>query len=116
MKLVAKNNSLIVQFINKDDKKVYAQGPIPANIEEAVQKTVDSQRGFAVRLQKGGQFAWVGVAFRDRNDAYDFHVYINEFYQKLDRERNPAKYAYEFKPSKDFTSKPGKISISFGGG
>jgi hypothetical protein len=42
-------------------------------------KTIDSSRGYAVRLEnpKGG-FLWVGVAFRDRNDAFDFGVVFQD--------------------------------------
>ena len=38
-------------------------------------KTEDSSRGYAVRLKKPtGGFLWIGIAFRDRNDAFDFGV------------------------------------------
>lgn len=43
-------------------------------------KTNDSSRGYAVRLEnpKGG-YLWVGVAFRDRNDAFDFGVVFQDY-------------------------------------
>lgn len=53
---------------------------MPENYREAIQKTNDSARGYAVRLNnpKGGYY-WIGVAFRDRNDAFDFGVITSEF-------------------------------------
>lgn len=48
---------------------------MPENYKEAIVKTKDSSRGYAVRLENPrGGFIWVGVAFRDRNDAFDFGV------------------------------------------
>ena len=42
-------------------------------------KTNDSSRGFALRLENKGRYAWVGLAFRDRSDAFDFSVIILYF-------------------------------------
>jgi hypothetical protein len=48
-------------------------------------KTQDSSRGYGVRLEnpKGG-YMWIGVAFRDRNDAFDFGV---AFQDSLERRK-----------------------------
>lgn len=66
-------------FIAKDGK-IFASTKIPSNHNEAIIKTLDSSRGYAVRLQnpKGG-YLWVGVAFRDRNDAFDFGVVFQDY-------------------------------------
>ena len=42
-------------------------------------KTNDSSRGFALRLENNGRYAWVGLAFRDRSDAFYFSVIILYF-------------------------------------
>ena len=54
---------------------MFGETKVPPNYKEAIVKTIDSSRGYAVRLEnpKGG-YLWVGVAFRDRNDAFDFGV------------------------------------------
>ena len=66
-------------FIAKDGK-IFEKKKIPSNHNEAIVKTLDSSRGYAVRLQnpKGG-YLWVGVAFRDRNDAFDFGVVFQDY-------------------------------------
>ena len=91
---------------------------MPKNYHEAIQKTVDSTRGFALRLQDSNQrFAWVGLAFRDRNDAFDFNVSFSDFEKKLDLENNPEKYANEFKSDKNFSLNSGeKVKLDFGFG
>ena len=104
-------------YFTNQDKSVFAMTPMPPKYEEAIQKCVDSSRGFAVRLQhSSGKFAWVGLAFRDRNDAFDFNVCFSDFEKQLDREVNPQKYASEFAATKDFSLKPGeKISFNIAG-
>jgi len=54
---------------------------------------VDSSRGYAIRLQnpKGG-FVWIGTAFRDRNDSFDFNVAVTEYKEKKERELHPEKF------------------------
>lgn len=77
--MTEKDKVITVTFIDKNDK-IFASSVIPPNYNEAIVKTVDSSRGYAVRLAnpKGG-YLWVGVAFRDRNDAFDFGVVFQDF-------------------------------------
>ena len=67
-----------ITFIDKKGN-VFGQTKVPTNYKEAIVKTNDSSRGYAVRLEnpKGG-FLWIGVAFRDRNDAFDFGVVFQD--------------------------------------
>ena len=83
LKLTEMNGILCISFISKDGK-LFAKSNLPEKISEAVEKTKDSSRGYAVRLTRpdGNGYAWVGVAFRDRNDAFDFGVAINDFAER----------------------------------
>jgi hypothetical protein len=78
VKVTEKNRVLKISFIDKN-KKLFGETKVPANYKEAIVKTNDSSRGYAVRLEnpKGG-YIWVGVAFRDRNDAFDFGVVFQD--------------------------------------
>ncbi len=116
LKVISKSNALTIKFFNPDGS-LFAQSPVPKKYEEAVQKCVDSSRGYAIRLQNNnGKYAWVGLAFRDRNDAFDFNVCFKDFEEKVDAEKNPDKYKNEFNDIKDWSIKQGeKIKISFGG-
>ena len=79
LKLTEINNTLTITFVSKDGK-LFAKSELPQNIHEAVEKTKDSSRGYAIRMLRpdGNGYEWVGVVFRDRNDAFDFGVVINE--------------------------------------
>ena len=115
--MVSKNGNLIINFLNSDGTN-FAVCPVPHKWEEAIQKCVDSSRGFAIRLQHpNGKFAWVGLAFRDRNDAFDFNVCFSDYEQKRELEINPNKFAKEFEGTPDFSIKEGqKIVLNFGEG
>jgi hypothetical protein len=78
VKVTEKNRLLKIAFVDKHGK-VFGETKVPHNYKEAIVKTNDSSRGYAVRLEnpKGG-FLWVGVAFRDRNDAFDFGVVFQD--------------------------------------
>jgi hypothetical protein len=79
VKVTEKNKVITVTFIGKDGK-VFATTKVPPKITDAIVKTSDSSRGYAVRLDnpKGG-YIWIGVAFRDRNDAFDFGVVFQDY-------------------------------------
>ena len=55
---------------------------VPKDYQTVIKKCDDSSRGFAVRLENNGKFAWVGTAFRERTDAFDFNVCFSDFYDK----------------------------------
>lgn len=82
VKVTEKDKVITVTFIAKDGK-IFATTKIPPNHNEAIVKTLDSSRGYAVRLQnpKGG-YLWIGVAFRDRNDAFDFGVIFQDYSER----------------------------------
>jgi len=84
--------------------------------EDSLQKCLDSTRGYAVKLTDGkGRAKWVGMAFRERNDAFDFKDTIRDYYKKLDYEKNPQKLAQEFETNKEsFSLKKGEtIKVGF---
>lgn len=107
----------LVEFVNLDET-VFAECIVdPENPEGSVQKTVDSTRGWAVKLASpDGRFAWVGMIFKERNHSVDFNDSFQKFRHLKQLESNPDKYADEFLPQKDFSVKAGQqINITFGG-
>lgn len=48
-KVTEKSKVLTITFVSKDGK-IFAQTNVPANYKDAIQKTQDSSRGYAVRL------------------------------------------------------------------
>lgn len=46
----------------------------------AVERVPDSSRYFVIKIQNAqGRHAFVGLAFDDRNQAFDFNVALQEF-------------------------------------
>lgn len=116
MKITAKGHKCTVFLINYDGS-LFAAAPIPDNYEQAVVKCVDSSRGFALRVQDpSGRNAWLGIAFVEINDSFDFQAAFQDFEKNRDMELHPEKYAAENKPTHDFSLKKGeKITFNVGG-
>jgi hypothetical protein len=115
VKIMAKGLKCEV-VLNGPTGELFARSPIPEKFEQAVLKCVDSTRAFALKvLNPNGGSAWIGLVFRERNDAFDFNVCFEDFAKNRDMELNPEKYANENKPTKDFSLKPGeKINFNIG--
>ena len=51
--------------------------------ESSIEKCKDSSRGYAVKLTNDdGRSTWVGIVFHDRNSAFDFQEFIEDFRNK----------------------------------
>jgi hypothetical protein len=58
----------------------------------AVERTLDSGRYFVLRItNQQGRHAFIGIAFNERNDAFDFNVALSEFKNEIEREEKAAK-------------------------
>eukprot|EP01017_Pseudomicrothorax_dubius_P035438 TRINITY_DN495_c0_g1_i7.p1 TRINITY_DN495_c0_g1~~TRINITY_DN495_c0_g1_i7.p1 ORF type:complete len:273 (-),score=62.85 TRINITY_DN495_c0_g1_i7:110-928(-) len=117
LRVAAKGDRAFVYFLD-DAQQIYAVCPVADNIESSIQKCVDSSRGYAVRIEDPAskRYMWVGLAFRDRNDSFDFNVCFEDFKKHKDMDKNPAKYAEANRPVNDFTLKSGeKLSLNIGG-
>ena len=82
--------------------------------DSAVERTLDSGRYFALRITNAqGRHAFIGIAFNERNDAFDFNVSLAEFKSELQREEQASKLSNSpVIPSKDLSLKEGeKIKI-----
>ncbi|KAF0689039.1 Aste57867_19454 [Aphanomyces stellatus] len=82
------NDETQIQLRDPKTGGLFAACPISKSGPPAVQKVVDSSRYFVLRLvdAKSGRHAFIGIAFEDRNDAFDFNVAIDD-HQKY-RQRN----------------------------
>ena len=80
MRIVSKKNQCVVQILDANSQ-LYVACPVdPLNISASVERTVDSSRFFALKvLGPNGQHAYVGMAFAERNDAFDFWAGLLDF-------------------------------------
>lgn len=112
LKIVAKGK--VAAIILMDDKNnVFAICQVTD--ESAVERTLDSGRYFVLRItNQQGRHAFIGIAFNERNDAFDFNVALSEFKNEIEREEKAAKMfsSSPTAPSVDLSLKGGeKIKI-----
>ncbi|OQR95290.1 hypothetical protein THRCLA_07988 [Thraustotheca clavata] len=112
------NGETQVQLRDPKTGTLFAACPISKDGPPAVQKVVDSSRYFVLRIvdAKSGRHAFIGIAFEDRNDAFDFNVAIDDHQNEIKREENAVAEASS-KPAiaKDYSLKEGqtiKITIN----
>jgi hypothetical protein len=82
--------------------------------ERAVERTLDSGRYFVLRITNAqDKHAFIGIAFNERNDAFDFNVTLSEFKNECERELQASKLSdLPVGPMKDLSLKEGeKIKI-----
>jgi hypothetical protein len=85
VKIIAKG--LVAAIVLLDDKnQVFAVCHVTD--DSAVERTLDSGRYFVLRItNQGGRHAFIGIAFNERNDAFDFNVCLSEFKSECEREQ-----------------------------
>ncbi|OQR90389.1 hypothetical protein ACHHYP_05560 [Achlya hypogyna] len=100
-----------VQLRDSKTGELFAACPILKDGTPSVQKVVDSSRYFVLRIvdANSGRHAFIGIAFEDRNDAFDFSVAIDDHQNEVKREENAVAEAMS-KPSvsKDYSLKEGQ--------
>ncbi|KAF0773275.1 hypothetical protein AaE_002188 [Aphanomyces astaci] len=105
------NDATQIQLRDPKTGALFAACPISKDGPPAVTKVVDSSRYFVLRLvdPKSGRHAFIGIAFEDRNDAFDFNVAIDDHQNEVKREEHAATEAVTNPTvSKDFSLKQGQ--------
>ena len=84
LKVIAKGR--VAAIILLDDKNA-TFAVCPVSDDTAVERTLDSGRYFVLKIQNAqGRHAFIGIAFNERNDAFDFNVALQEHKDSLARE------------------------------
>lgn len=106
MKMTLKGEMMIIYFLNPNNT-VFLVSLIDENVERFVIPVRDSVRYFSIKaINDKGQAGWYGLAFKQRNDSFDFKVTLQNFKQSIEFERNVKNQ--EFKPKYDFSLKAEK--------
>lgn len=112
MKIIAKGKVLAIILLDANNQ-VFAVCKVTD--DAAVERTLDSGRYFVLRItNEQGRHAFIGIAFNERNDAFDFNVTLSEFKNELEREELANKLAHDAPvgPMRDLSLKEGeKIKI-----
>ncbi|CAM9214820.1 unnamed protein product, partial [Phaeothamnion confervicola] len=123
LKVVQRGKEAVIFLLKKEDGKPFAMCPV---VDGAVERCPDSSRYFALKIQNAqGRHAFIGLAFNERNDAFDFNVALQEFAKDKERDKrieqnngvDPAAAAAAAAPAKDYSLKDGqKITVNVAAG
>lgn len=122
VKVVERNDMTAVLLVNTDGttgaSTIFAVCPIQ---QGAVERCIDSSRYFVLRIEnETGRHMFIGVAFNERNDAFDFNTALED--SRLEREKEleaqtnagVSSYSNDHQPAKDYSLKKGeKIHVAF---
>ena len=96
-------------ILTSEDNVTFAVCPYK---EGAVDRCIDSSRYFVLRIENAqGRHMFIGLAFNERNDAFDFNTSLEDSRREREQERNPP--AQFTGPSVDYSLKEGqKIRVA----
>lgn len=85
-KVVDRGNVTAVILVDSQKGTIFAVCPIR---EGAVERCVDSSRYFVLRIEnQNGRHMFIGVAFNERNDAFDFNTSLQDAQREREYESN----------------------------
>jgi hypothetical protein len=109
LKVVERGDLTVVLLTDKKSDAIFAVCPVK---EGAVDRCVDSSRYFVLRVEsETGRHIFIGLAFNERNDAFDFNTSLEDARREKEASANPV--TLESGPPKDYSMKDGqKIHIA----
>lgn len=116
LRISAKANDLFIKFVhasgeNLGNSLVEVQ-VVDGECDKYVERATDSSRYFAIKVvdASGAKKTFIGLGFKERNDAFDFNCTLQDF-----KNRNVVEKTDPI-PTKDFSLKEGeKITVNFKG-
>jgi len=121
VKVVERDEVTLVLLVDRTSGDVFAVCPIK---DGAVDRCVDSSRYFVLRIENAnGRHMFIGMAFNERNDAFDFNISLEDAKREREAAREPIQNIIPDLPEKDYSIKEGeKIRVKikniggYGGG
>ena len=130
LKVVERNDQTAVLLVDaQNEMNIFAVCPITHQLDEkatnvnggnGVDRCIDSSRYFVLRIQNGqGRHMYIGLAFNERNDAFDFNTALEDSRREKVAERKaalaPNRNVSSLSSSVDYKMKEGeKIKVSIG--
>eukprot|EP01084_Bolivina_argentea_P043113 79453_1 len=120
LRIAQRGSEAAILLINNDDGKLFAMSLIK---DGSVERAKDSSRYFVLKIQNTqGKHAFIGIAFNERNYAFDFNVALQGFEKEKEREAmanaddDTEDSSKPHVPTKDYSIKAGeKIHVDIGG-
>ena len=119
LRLMSKGTVLKVLLEDATSGELFATCPVKSQADKAIDPVVDSRRYFVLRIDDGkGHHAFIGMGFRDRDDAYNFNATMQDHWKSVKRQqeaeviRKEMAEQYANQPMRDLSLKEGeKLSI-----
>jgi hypothetical protein len=115
LKVVERGELTVVLLVDRSSGSIFAVCPVK---DGAVDRCVDSSRYFVLRVESAeGRHMYIGMAFNERNDAFDFNTALEDSRREKEMEAASAAAASAQPssggPTVDYSIKEGeKIKIS----
>ena len=114
LKVVDRGDLTVILLVDSKTGAIFAVCPVK---EGAVDRCIDSSRYFVLKVENAvtGNHMFIGLAFNERNDAFDFNTSLADAQREKQAEIEAMESAkkYEYGPTKDYSIKEGeKIHIS----
>jgi len=113
LKVVERGDLTVILLVDSNNGKIFAVCPVK---EGAVDRCVDSSRYFVLRVENGEttKHMFIGLAFNERNDAFDFNTSLEDARREKEAEERAAAQMSEYaNEKKDYSMKEGqKIHIA----
>lgn len=109
VKVVERGDMTAILLVDRTKGSIFAVCPVK---EGAVDRCIDSSRYFVLRIENAsGRHMFIGVAFNERSDAFDFNTALEDSRREKEYESNPTPVFTG--PSKDYSIKEGqKIHVA----
>ncbi|KAG8463148.1 hypothetical protein KFE25_011145 [Diacronema lutheri] len=129
LRVIATGAKCVILLESAETNQLYAQCPLDNDKPEvSVEPVTDSSRYFVIRVDDGrGRHAFLGLGFRERADAFDFNVALQDHVRQARGDANGGAYGIDAhgdtgaagaaaQPLVDFSLKEGEtLTVSIGG-
>ncbi|KAL4430811.1 hypothetical protein ABPG75_006067 [Micractinium tetrahymenae] len=101
LRVVQSDDDAFIRLLEDKTGELFAECPVPTDkpLVTAVEPVVDSSRYYVLRIvdRDTQRHAFIGIGFRERNEASDFNAALHEFLQYIKRKRTAEamRNAYE---------------------
>ena len=113
LKVVERGDLTVILLVDTNNGKIFAVCPVK---EGAVDRCTDSSRYFVLRVENGEaeKHMFIGMAFNERNDAFDFNTSLEDARREKQAEETAAAKMAEYNSERtDYSMKEGqKIHIA----
>lgn len=121
LKVVERGENTAVLLVDaQEERNIFAVCPIMHNIDgknnvgNGIDRCIDSSRYFVLRIQNAqGRHMYIGLAFNERNDAFDFNTALEDSRREKESEKNATLGISKLTKGVDYKMKEGeKIRVS----